>query len=93
MLERSLLDLQGSVSKVQVAFTGEMPQLTEDIEVMNQSRMGKVYTLIVKGDPQKVRMELQRHQPLLLEQLPLTLEEIFIYELGGEEYAVKDIVL
>ena len=93
MLERSLLDLQGSVSKVQVAFTGEMPQLTEDIEVMNQSRMGKVYTLIVKGEPQRVRMELQRHQPLLLEQLPLTLEEIFIYELGGEEYAVKDIVL
>ena len=30
---------------------------------------------------------------VLLEALPLTLEEIFIYELGGEDYAVRDIVL
>ena len=33
------------------------------------------------------------YQPLLLEALPLSLEEIFIYELGGEDYAVRDIVL
>ena len=32
-------------------------------------------------------------QPILMEALPLTLEEIFIYELGGEDYAVRDIVL
>ena len=31
--------------------------------------------------------------PILMEALPLTLEEIFIYELGGEDYAVRDIVL
>ena len=33
------------------------------------------------------------YQPLLLEALPLSLEEIFIYELGGADYAVRDIVL
>jgi len=31
--------------------------------------------------------------PMLMEALPLSLEEIFIYELGGEDYAVRDIVL
>ena len=33
------------------------------------------------------------YAPILLEALPLTLEEIFIYELGGEDYAVREIVL
>ena len=33
------------------------------------------------------------YHPLLADALPLTLEEIFIYELGGVDYAVKDIVL
>ena len=36
---------------------------------------------------------LARYSPLLVDAVPLTLEEIFIYELGGADYAVKDIVL
>ena len=32
-------------------------------------------------------------EPLFMDVLPLTLEEIFIYELGGENYAVRDIIL
>ena len=40
-----------------------------------------------------IRRRMQITQPLLLEAIPLTLEEIFIYELGGADYAVKDIVL
>ena len=33
------------------------------------------------------------YEPMLVDAVPLTLEEIFIYELGGADYAVKDIVL
>ena len=40
-----------------------------------------------------LRKNFARFWPILLEALPLTLEEIFIYELGGEDYAVRDIVL
>ena len=36
---------------------------------------------------------LAAYQPLLVDAVPLTLEEIFIYELGGADYAVHDIVL
>jgi hypothetical protein len=36
---------------------------------------------------------LMAYSPLLVDAIPLTLEEIFIYELGGADYAVKDIVL
>lgn len=92
MLERSLSDLQGSVSKIQVAFQAEMPKLPEGFEVLHMSSTGRVYTLIVKGNPQLAKEQLEKMHPMLIDVLPLTLEEIFIYELGGADYEVKDIL-
>lgn len=92
MLEHSLCELQGNVSKIQLAFEQGMPVLPEDFEVMHMSNTGRVYTLIVKGNPEQARAELERLNPLFIDVLPLTLEEIFIYEMGGADYAVKDIL-
>ena len=92
MIERSLSDLQGSVCKIQVAFQAEMPKLPEGFEVLHMSNTGRVYTLIVKGDPNEAKMQLEKMHPMLIDILPLTLEEIFIYELGGVDYEVKDIL-
>ena len=47
---------------------------------------------IVKGEKENTLDILNKKRPILLDILPLTLEEIFIYELGGENYAVKDII-
>ena len=55
--------------------------------------MGRIHTLIVRGSAAEVTNRLAVYAPILMEALPLTLEEIFIYELGGEDYAVRDIVL
>ena len=90
LIERSLSDLQGSVTKVQVAFEGELPQLPEHLQLLHQTKSGRVHTLIVKGAQQEVARALGAMNPILLDVLPLTLEEIFIYELGGVDYAVKD---
>lgn len=92
ILERSLCELQGSVSKIQLAFEQGMPVLPENFEVMHMSNTGRVYTLIVKGNPEQAKAELEKLEPLFLDVLPLTLEEIFIYEMGGADYAVKDIL-
>ncbi len=92
IIERSLSDLQGSVCKIQAAFQAEMPTLPEGFEVLHMSNTGRVYTLIVKGDPKEARLQLEKMNPMLIDILPLTLEEIFIYELGGVEYEVKDIL-
>lgn len=92
MIERSLSDLQGSVCKIQVAFQAEMPTLPDGFEVLHMSNTGRVYTLIVKGDPKEAKIQLEKMNPMLIDILPLTLEEIFIYELGGVEYEVKDIL-
>ena len=92
IIERSLSDLQGSVCKIQAAFQAEMPKLPEGFEVLHMSNTGRVYTLIVKGDPAEAKVQLEKMHPMLIDILPLTLEEIFIYELGGVDYEVKDIL-
>ena len=92
IIERSLSDLQGSVCKIQVAFQEEMPKLPENFEVLHMSNTGRVYTLIVKGNPAEAKIQLEKMHPMLIDLLPLTLEEIFIYELGGVDYEVKDIL-
>ena len=92
ILERSLSELQGSVCKIQAAFQAGMPKLPEEFEILHMSNTGRVYTLIVKGNPVEAKKQIERLNPMLVDVIPLTLEEIFIYELGGADYAVKDIL-
>ena len=94
LLERSLTDLQDNVVKLQLAFQEPgLPELPQDLEILHTSQVGRVYTLIVRGNPAQIKTRMAVYSPILMEALPLSLEEIFIYELGGEDYAVHDIVL
>lgn len=91
LIERGLSDLQENIVKMQVVFRErELPKLPEDMEVLNVSQVGRITTLIVRGTAEETTNRLAAYQPILLEALPLTLEEIFIYELGGEGYEVID---
>ena len=94
MIERSLSELQGNISKIQVACEYGMPRLPKEFPVLHMSNLGRVYTLIVKGNPEKAAEAIVKGQELfaIVDVLPLTLEEIFIYEMGGVDYEVKDIL-
>ena len=94
LLERSLSDLQDNIVKVQAVFhETDAPALPGDLEILHTSRIGRVYTYIIRGSGDLVGRRLAECRPMMIDVLPLSLEEIFIYELGGEHYAVKDIVL
>ncbi len=94
LIERSLSDLQDNIVKLQAVWKpGEIPVLPAEFTVLHTSQVGRVYTDIIRGSAGDVTARLEKYQPLMLEALPLTLEEIFIYELGGEHYAVKEIIL
>ena len=94
LLERSLTDLQDNVVKLQIAFEQpELPQLPADLNILHTTQVGRVYTMILRGSPAEIKARMAAYRPILMEALPLSLEEIFIYELGGEDYAVRDIVL
>ena len=92
VIERSVSDLQGNISKIQVACESGVPKLPDSFEVLHMANTGRVYTLIVKGDPKEAERALVADRPTLVDVLPLTLEEIFIYEMGGADYEVKDIL-
>lgn len=92
MIERSLSDLQGSISKLQVAFADEDVVIPKELDVLHKVQAGRVQTLIVRGDAQIATQMLAAQKPLLVDVLPLSLEEIFIYEMGGVNYDVKDIL-
>jgi ABC-2 type transport system ATP-binding protein len=88
LLERSLADMQGATHKLQLV--GETP---EGLDILHESNSGRLRTLIVRGSAQEVTEKVQAVQPAYFDVLPLSLEEIFIYELGGVNYEVKNIIL
>ena len=88
LLERSLADMQGSTVKVQIV--GEIPA---GLEVLHETASGRLKTLIVRGSAAEVSAKISAENPAYFDVLPLSLEEIFIYELGGVNYEVKDIIL
>ena len=92
LLERPLSEMQDNMAKIQLVLPdgGALP---EGLEILSCSTVGRVQQLILRGRAEAVTEKLYEAQPLFVDVLPLTLEEIFIYELGGADHAIKDILL
>ena len=88
LLERSLADMQGNTVKLQLV--GDLP---EGLEVLHESQSGRMKTFVIRGSAEAVTERIKATNPTYFDVLPLSLEEIFIYELGGVNYEVKNIVL
>ena len=88
LLERSLADMQGSTVKVQLV--GKVP---DSLDVLHETASGRLKTLVVRGNAEDVSRSIAAEKPDYFDVLPLSLEEIFIYELGGVNYEVKNIIL
>lgn len=92
LLERSLSELQESIVKIQLAYPDER-ELPAGLDLLHESRTGRIRQLILRGEREELMAKLQSTQPLFLDLVPLNLEEIFIYELGGVDHEVKSILL
>jgi ABC-2 type transport system ATP-binding protein len=88
LLEKSLASMQGNTVKLQMV--GDVP---EGLEILHTSSSGRLKTLVVRGTTQEVQAKVSACNPTYFDILPLSLEEIFIYELGGVNYEVKNILL
>ena len=88
LLEKSLADMQGSTVKLQI-----VGQLPEGLDVLHESKSGRLATYIIRGSAAEVTDAVAAVNPAYFDVLPLSLEEIFIYELGGVNYEVKNIIL
>ncbi len=88
LLERSLADMQGNTVKIQLV--GQVP---ESLEVLHRTDSGRLTTLIVRASTKQALDVLSAANLVYFDVLPLSLEEIFIYELGGVDYEIKEIIL
>ncbi|SHI07892.1 ABC-2 type transport system ATP-binding protein [Sporobacter termitidis DSM 10068] len=93
MLQRSVSELQDNLTKVQLVFENAAPDFSAWPEALHHAQSGRIHTLILRCSQEEAKGRLKLLSPILLDTVPLTLEEIFIYELGGADYAVKDIIL
>ena len=92
LLERGLTELQENIVKIQLALP-DGGQLPEGLEILHKSSTGRLRQLIMRGGAEELTAKIQAASPLFVDVVPLTLEEVFIYELGGAEHEVKEIVL
>lgn len=94
VIEKPLDDLKGDIQKLQLVFEGDFPEdLHRDADILHLSKIGSVYTIIVKGNGDEVRKTVQKYKPVVFDKVSLTLEEVFIYELGGLGYEIGNIIV
>ena len=92
LLERPLSELQENMVKIQLALP-DGKELPEDLEILHETRTGRLRQLILRGGAEELTNRLAACEPFFLDVLPLSLEEIFIYELGGAEHEIRNILL
>ena len=92
LLERPLAALQENTVKIQLALP-DGKELPDGLDILHESRSGRLRQLILRGSSGELTARLAACEPFFMDVLPLSLEEIFIYELGGEDHEIKNILL
>ncbi len=94
IIEKPLDDLKGSVHKYQLVLDeATAEKLSENELVVHISKTGSVYNVIMRGEAESTYERLKEISPRLCDRISLTLEEVFIYELGGLGYDFKNIIV
>jgi len=93
VFESDVQDLKTTLFKVQVAFSEDYGvEHFGGLSLMDYSQRGSVASFIVRGDREEARAFLQEKAPILLDILPLSLEEVFIHEMQAIGYAFNNIL-
>ena len=92
VMERDLESIREGINKVQVAFAKEGENAIEKLNILHREKHGSIELIITKDSAETIEEVLVPANPLILDVLPLTLEEVFIYELGGEKYDFSEIM-
>lgn len=93
VLESDVQDLKTSLFKIQVAFTHEFDRENfADLDIRHFQKRGSVANMIVRGDRDQTVARLQQQAPVLLDVLPLSLEEVFTYEMEALGYTAGDVL-
>ena len=94
LLSRDLDDMKLNIHKLQcVLKPGITKEALTDLDIVLSEQRGSLLTLTVRGGKEEVLSAMQRHDPVFMELIPLSLEEIFICETEVKGYDIKKLVL
>lgn len=90
VIEKALDEVRGNIHKVQTAFNdGISEELLNNLDILKHEKSGSIDMLIIRGSYEEIEAKISAYSPLILDVIPLTLEEVFIYELGGMGYELE----
>lgn len=92
VVERDLDELKSDIHKIQVAYKEKPSEPYKGLNVLHQESRGTVDLLIIRDKKEIVEQKIQESNPVVFDMLPLSLEEIFIYELGGNDHEIQSII-
>lgn len=86
VLEKELEKKDNNIQKVQIVFSNnsQIGKIREKLSILKEEKVGSVYYFIVKGEQKEIEEILNKYKLTLMEFLPLSLEEVFMFENGGE---------
>lgn len=95
IIKKELDELKCDVHKVQVAYKGgnAPEQLMKELDIVHSETRGSVLLYVVRGSAELIQKQIEKTDPIIFDILPLTLEEIFIYEMGDIGYAIKNVIV
>ena len=93
IFESDVDNLKTSLFKIQVAFPEEYDRSKfHGIDILSYTKHGSVASLIVRGDREETAAKVKAMQPVLFEILPLSLEEVFVYEMDALGYEFSEVL-
>ena len=93
VFESDVQNLKTSLFKIQIALSSDYDKnIFDGLDMLSFSKKGSVSIFIVRGDREKTEAHLRELQPVLLDILPLSLEEVFVHEMDALGYSFRDLV-
>lgn len=91
VIQGDLDEIKRDLVKVRCAFNGEISENTfKSLNLVSYEKSGKIVTIVAKGDAREVEKEVNKLNPILVEILPITVEEVFISKLRQLGYGNKE---
>lgn len=94
LLSKDLLNMKTSIHKIQCVFKNDTDFDTalSGLKLVKKEMRGSLYTLILRGEQEILKNRFNQLDAIFYEILPLSLEEIFIYETGVEGYDIQKLI-
>jgi ABC-2 type transport system ATP-binding protein len=94
LMEKDLDEMKTGIHKVQLAYKDGVPDLLlNNLQLLHMEKRGSIMLGIVRGSEAAITKQIRKTNPVIFDMLPLTLEEIFIYEMGDRGYAIENVIV